>query len=128
LAPLENLAAPNRTISPKLAQRPSRGRWANLSADETVPPRIEGQDGFALRTPSTTCSAAGMIGLPGRGRVIMPSVSAAYADRTVRRPEQPGAQLHIFGQLEAGLTETDRVILGGLVETVWPPAPRVDRG
>src|SRR5213075_487095 len=24
------------------------------------------------------------------------------------------------------LTEADRVILGGLVETVWPPAPRVD--
>ena len=51
---------------------------------------------------------------------------AAFADRLVRRREQPGAQLHIFGQLEARLTESDRVILGGLVETVWPPAPRVD--
>src|SRR6202030_1481570 len=38
----------------------------------------------------------------------------------------PGAQLHIFGRLEARLTESDRVILGRLVETVWPPAPRVD--
>ena len=51
---------------------------------------------------------------------------AAFADRLVRRRELPGAQLHIFGQLEARLTETDRVILGGLVETMWPPAPRVD--
>ena len=50
----------------------------------------------------------------------------AFADRLVRRRELPGAQLHIFGQLEARLTESDRVILGGLVETVWPPAPRVD--
>src|SRR5260370_16475513 len=51
---------------------------------------------------------------------------AAFADRLVRRRELPGAQLPIFGQLEARLTESDRVILGGLVETVWPPAPRVD--
>ena len=51
---------------------------------------------------------------------------AAFADRIVRRREQADARLHIFGQLEARLTETDRVILGGLVETVWPPAPRID--
>ena len=50
----------------------------------------------------------------------------AYADRMVRRPELASAQLHIYGQLEARLTESDRVILGGLVEGVWPPAPRVD--
>jgi len=39
--------------------------------------------------------------------------------------ELPDAQL-IFGQLEARLTETDRIILGGLVGTVWAAAPRVD--
>jgi ATP-dependent helicase/nuclease subunit B len=50
----------------------------------------------------------------------------AFADRMVRRPESPRALLHIFGQLEARLTESDRVILGGLVEGVWPPAPRID--
>jgi ATP-dependent helicase/nuclease subunit B len=50
----------------------------------------------------------------------------AFADRMVRRPESPSAHLHIFGQLEARLTESDRIILGGLVEGVWPPAPRVD--
>jgi ATP-dependent helicase/nuclease subunit B len=50
----------------------------------------------------------------------------AFADRMVRRPESPRAHLHIFGQLEARLTESDRVILGGLVEGVWPPAPRID--
>src|SRR5437762_263636 len=50
----------------------------------------------------------------------------AYADRMVRRPESASAQLHIYGQLEARLTESDRVILGGLVEGVWPPTPRVD--
>jgi ATP-dependent helicase/nuclease subunit B len=50
----------------------------------------------------------------------------AFADRIVRRPELADAKLHIFGQLEARLTESDRIILGGLVEGVWPPAPRID--
>jgi len=50
----------------------------------------------------------------------------AFADRMVRRPEHANAQLQIYGQLEARMTESDRVILGGLVEGVWPPAPRVD--
>ncbi|HZC95400.1 MAG TPA: double-strand break repair protein AddB, partial [Bradyrhizobium sp.] len=50
----------------------------------------------------------------------------AFADRMVRRPEQANSHLHIYGQLEARLTESDRVILGGLVEGVWPPSPRID--
>jgi ATP-dependent helicase/nuclease subunit B len=50
----------------------------------------------------------------------------AFADRPVRRPEIAGASLRIYGQLEARLTHCDRVILGGLVEGVWPPAPRND--
>ncbi|HEX7882509.1 MAG TPA: double-strand break repair protein AddB [Afipia sp.] len=49
----------------------------------------------------------------------------AFGDRIVRRP-QSVASLRIYGLLEARLTECDRVILGGLVEGVWPPAPRVD--
>ena len=50
----------------------------------------------------------------------------AFADRAVRRPETASAQLQIYGPLEARLTQSDRVILGGLVEGVWPPAPRID--
>jgi ATP-dependent helicase/nuclease subunit B len=50
----------------------------------------------------------------------------AFADRPVRRPEAASTHLRIYGQLEARLTESDRVILGGLVEGVWPPAPRKD--
>ena len=33
-----------------------------------------------------------------------------------------------YGPLEARLTQSDRVIIGGLVEGVWPPAPRSIRG
>ena len=50
----------------------------------------------------------------------------AFGDRTVRRAESATSHLHIYGQLEARLTQSDRVILGGLVEGVWPPAPRTD--
>ncbi len=50
----------------------------------------------------------------------------AFADRAVRRPEQPGAQLHIYGPLESRLMQADRVIVGGLIEGVWPPTPRID--
>ncbi|MDB5630439.1 MAG: helicase/exodeoxyribonuclease subunit [Tardiphaga sp.] len=50
----------------------------------------------------------------------------AFADRVVRRPQIADATLRIYGPLEARLTASDRVILGGLVEGIWPPAPRVD--
>jgi ATP-dependent helicase/nuclease subunit B len=50
----------------------------------------------------------------------------AFGDRMVRRPETADRPLKIYGPLEARLTQSDRVILGGLVEGVWPPAPRID--
>lgn len=50
----------------------------------------------------------------------------AFADRVVRRPEVANATLRIYGPLEARLTQSDRVILGGLVEGIWPPSPRID--
>jgi ATP-dependent helicase/nuclease subunit B len=50
----------------------------------------------------------------------------AFADRAVRRPEKPGATLHIYGPLESRLMQADRIIAGGLIEGVWPPAPRSD--
>lgn len=52
--------------------------------------------------------------------------TTAFAGHVVRRPQNPDASLRIYGLLEARLTQCDRVILGGLVEGVWPPAPRID--
>src|SRR5581483_3608001 len=51
---------------------------------------------------------------------------AALAGRVVRRPAKPGLRVRILGPLEARLTESDRVILGGLVEGTWPPDSRND--
>jgi ATP-dependent helicase/nuclease subunit B len=51
---------------------------------------------------------------------------AAIADRVVRRPGVPGNRIRIYGPLEARLTSVDRVVMGGLLEGVWPPDPRTD--
>jgi inactivated superfamily I helicase len=44
----------------------------------------------------------------------------------VRRADRPGTKLHIYGPLESRLMQADRIIVGGLIEGVWPPAPRID--
>jgi len=127
LAPLESLPGSKPHDFAELAQR-HRETLANLSSDEHgVALAFEGRAGLALASAfDDLVGRQEKIGLLVETSDYAEVFQAAYADRTVRRPEQPGAQLHIFGQLEARLTETDRVILGGLVETVWPPAPRVD--
>ena len=49
----------------------------------------------------------------------------ASADKTIHRP--PGdARIRIFGLLEARLQHVDRLVLGGLVEGVWPPEAQAD--
>ena len=50
---------------------------------------------------------------------------ATLSDRVVRRPEQ-NTRVRIYGLLEARLQSVDRVVLGGLVEGVWPPETRTD--
>jgi len=50
---------------------------------------------------------------------------AAIVDRKVRRPEQD-VRVRIYGLLEARLQSVDRLVLGGLVEGVWPPLARPD--
>jgi ATP-dependent helicase/nuclease subunit B len=51
---------------------------------------------------------------------------AALAGRIVRRPAKPESRVRILGPLEARLQNADRVVLGGLVEGVWPPDPQTD--
>jgi ATP-dependent helicase/nuclease subunit B len=50
---------------------------------------------------------------------------AAIADRKIYRPPND-ARVRIFGLLEARLQSVDRLVLGGLVEGVWPPEMRGD--
>jgi hypothetical protein len=50
---------------------------------------------------------------------------AAIAERKIYRAPS-NARVRIFGLLEARLQTVDRLVLGGLVEGVWPPEARAD--
>lgn len=127
LAPLEGMSSSKSYDFAELALR-HREALIALSCDQNgVAVAFEARDGAAL--------ASGFDELLARQQPsgLMTPLSdypevyqTAFADRMVRRPDSPRAQLNIFGQLEARLTESDRIILGGLVEGVWPPAPRID--
>jgi ATP-dependent helicase/nuclease subunit B len=127
LAPLENIDPSRPRDFSELAER-HRDVLIALSQDRNgVAIAFEGRQGLAL--------AAAFDDLPGEplrsGLMVQPGeysevLQTAFGDRIVRRPEAANARLRIYGQLEARLTQCDRVILGGLVEGVWPPAPRND--
>ncbi|HEY6255661.1 MAG TPA: double-strand break repair protein AddB [Xanthobacteraceae bacterium] len=70
-------------------------------------------------------------GLPAADLAVTPTdypdlFGAAIAGRVVRRPGLPDVRLRILGPLEARLTSSDRVVLGGLNEGTWPPETRSD--
>ena len=51
---------------------------------------------------------------------------STIGERNVRRPAAPASRVRILGPLEARLQQADRVVLGGMVEGIWPPEPRAD--
>lgn len=103
-----------------------RAALAVLSADENgVALAFEEADGTALARAFDDLPADGPTGVSLMRADYAEVFTTAFADRVVRRP-QVEARLRIFGPLEARLTVSDRVILGGLVEGGWPPEPRMD--
>jgi ATP-dependent helicase/nuclease subunit B len=132
LAPLESLSPSKSYDFADLAQR-HRQLLIELSRDpHGAAAAFDGQQGSGLaaafddllgKLAGDKIAASGLLVQLGDYPEVF---QTAFADRMVRRPESATAQLHIYGQLEARLTESDRVILGGLVEGVWPPAPRID--
>jgi ATP-dependent helicase/nuclease subunit B len=85
-----------------------------------------GTDGLSLAQAFDEVLGGGASGLMLTLADYPDVFQATIADRIVRRPVTADARLRIFGPLEARLTVSDRVILGGLVEGVWPPEPRID--
>lgn len=100
----------------------------SLSRDaQDVAQAFMNADGAALLAAFDEASADGARGRLNVKLADYPDVlQTAFGSRIVRRAELPYATLHIYGQLEARLTQCDRVILGGLTEGVWPPDPRSD--
>jgi ATP-dependent helicase/nuclease subunit B len=125
LAPLECLDRERRPLSDLAARH--RDVLAALSADARSERAFAGPDGVklaeALDDLSVSEAAADLRIAPSD---YVELFSAALADRVVRRPPRRGLRVRILGPLEARLTESDRVVLGGLVEGTWPPESRID--
>ncbi|MBI5264942.1 MAG: double-strand break repair protein AddB [Bradyrhizobium sp.] len=127
LAPLESLPGSRPHDFAELAHR-HREVLVELSRDEhDIALAFEDRDGLALASAFDD-----LLGKPTRSGLMVPLpdyaevFQTAFADRAVRRPETPGARLHIYGPLESRLMHADRIIIGGLIEGVWPPSPRID--
>jgi ATP-dependent helicase/nuclease subunit B len=127
LAPLERLSSKQPYDFTELAAR-HREILIALSRDNNgVAVAFEAQDGQALAAAFDELLAARQLSGFFVALADYPEVfHKAFGDRAVRRPETPGARLHIYGPLESRLMQADRMILGGLIEGVWPPAPGVD--
>jgi ATP-dependent helicase/nuclease subunit B len=124
LAPLEGLASTPFAVFAALHRRVI----AALSADATgAPAAFVGPDGAALdaafeEIARRAADADFAVALADYADVFRTAIS----DRVVRARELRGARLRIYGRLEARLQSVDRVVLGGLVEGVWPPEMRSD--
>jgi len=127
LAPLESMASSKPFDFAEFAQRHYEVLAALASDQNNIAVVFEGAQGSALASAFDDLlgeqKPSGLMVQLGDYPELF---QTAFADRMVRRPESASAHLHIYGQLEARLDESDRVILGGLVEGVWPPSPRID--
>ena len=125
LKPLEGLDQARRPLSDMAGRH--REVLAALSSDGRSERAFAGPDGKRLAEALDELAiseAAAVLAVAPSDYVEL--FSAALADRVVRRPLRPGLRVRILGPLEARLTQSDRVILGGLVEGAWPPESRTD--
>jgi len=126
LAPLERLSRAPRPFAEIAAQL--RDVIGLLSKDENgVAAAFTDREGVALAHAFDEITEAdGAAALAVVPEEFADLFKAAIADRFVRRPGRPEVRVRIYGLLEARLQSADRIVLGGLVEGVWPPQTRSD--
>jgi ATP-dependent helicase/nuclease subunit B len=127
LAPIETLAAAKPYDFAELAHR-HREILIALSGDKQgIALAFEDREGLALAAAFDDLLRGGTTsGLMVQLADYAELFQTAFGDRAVRRRDRPGARLQIYGPLESRLMQADRIIVGGLIEGVWPPAPRID--
>jgi ATP-dependent helicase/nuclease subunit B len=126
LAPLEGLAEQPERHFGELAARHRETIAALGAGAEGAVEAFAGADGEAL--------AAAFDDIAEKiGREHFEVASGDYVelfrlaiDDRVVRPNVGGGRIRIYGPLEARLVGIERVVIGGLVEGVWPPDPRSD--
>ncbi len=127
LAPLESAAAAEDQDFAGLA---ARHREAAIAASADAAGGVvafAGFDGGALAMAFDDIAAqVGIAPFPIAAADYAELFEMALEGRVVRRPGAQGSRIRIYGPLEARLTSVDRVVIGGLVEGVWPPDPRTD--
>jgi ATP-dependent helicase/nuclease subunit B len=125
LAPLENVADGARRLSDFAARH--RDVLAALSRQGEHEHAFVGVDGVRLADALDELAAS-----PAAAALLVEAAdyvelfAAAIAGRDVRPPPRLSARISILGLLEARLADTDRVVLGGLVEGSWPPESPTD--
>ena len=113
-APLPAWLAAHEQVLAALA-RDADGEVSLAGADATVLGALfEDLDGAA--------DPAIVLDCPGYGALF----DRLAAETPVRGPNRSHPRLKILGLLEARLLSADLMVLGGLDETVWPPAARQD--
>ncbi len=89
-------------------------------------PLFDSEDGQALALLFEDIAALGPITPPLREDEYRDLFTAVLETR-ILRPQPPlSVRVRILGPLEARLQTADRIVLGGLIEGVWPPQPRSD--
>jgi ATP-dependent helicase/nuclease subunit B len=122
---LEKLSGETLTLG-DLAER-HRDVLAELTAHSGEQAAFIGADGAKLAdTLDELANSSSAKSLAVAPSDYVELFTAALSGRVVRRPLKPGLRVRILGLLEARLTESDRVVLGGLVEGTWPPESRTD--
>lgn len=131
-AALESVVAKASPDFVALAEQHRAALIALATDDSKATPAFDDNDGRALLTVFDDLFSEAVGGKPAPSGLPVPLrdytevFQTAFGDRVARQPLAANAQLRIYGLLEARLTEHDRVILGGLIEGTWPPAPRID--
>jgi ATP-dependent helicase/nuclease subunit B len=125
LAPLEGLARESHSLAELAGCH--RKVLAALSQQDGIEAAFAGADGARLSDALDELAASNAAAqLAVKKSDYAELFIAALAGRVVRRPSQPNLGARILGPLEARLTESDRVVLGGLVEGTWPPESHSD--
>jgi ATP-dependent helicase/nuclease subunit B len=125
-APLESLATSKPHDFIEIARRHRDVLIALSRNHEGIAATFEDRAGVALAAAFDDLLEQERSGLAVPLSDYAEVFQTAFADRAVRRGETPGARLHVYGPLESRLMQADRVIIGGLIEGVWPPSPRID--
>jgi ATP-dependent helicase/nuclease subunit B len=125
LEPLEKPGAASHSLS-DLAER-HRKVLARLSEHDGEQAAFIGLDGAKLADVlDELASSPSAAGLALAASDYVELFTAVLASNVVRLPLRAGLPVRILGLLEARLTDSDRVVLGGLVEGTWPPESRTD--